>query len=112
MRAANELMASDTVRTLSERAPDPPRVKQLFNDLRGVLDRADAASRDEPALRKEIALVFRRIGDVESTAPLPQLADKKEAARSYRRAAGDCRRSPRRRRHVGQSADQRALRVA
>jgi serine/threonine protein kinase len=87
IRAANDLIASETIRTLSERAPDPRRVKQLFSDLRSVLDRADAASGDEPALRKEIALVFRRIGDVESNAPLPQLADKTEAARSYRRAA-------------------------
>jgi hypothetical protein len=87
MRAATELMASDTVRTLAERAPDPLRVKQLFNSLRGTLERADAASRDEPAIRKEVALAFRGIGDVESSAPLPQLADKTEAARSYRRAA-------------------------
>jgi hypothetical protein len=87
MRAANELLASDTVRALSERAPDPPRVKRLFNDLRDVLDRAEAASQDEPALRKEIALVYRRIGDVESRAPLPAIADKQQAARSYQRAA-------------------------
>jgi eukaryotic-like serine/threonine-protein kinase len=87
MRAANELLASDTVRTLSERAPDPPRVKRLFIELRNVLDRADAASRGEPALRKEIALVYRRIGDVESRAPLPAIADKQQAARSYQRAA-------------------------
>ena len=87
MRAANELLASDTVRTLSERAPDPPRVKRLFIELRNVLDRADAASREEPTLRKEIALVYRRIGDVESRAPLPAIADKQQAARSYQRAA-------------------------
>jgi serine/threonine protein kinase len=87
MRAANDLMASETVRTLSERAPDPPRVRQLINELRAVLDRADAASRDQPALRKEIALVYRRIGDVESRAPLPAIADRQQAASSYRRAA-------------------------
>ena len=87
MRAANELMASDTVRTLSERAPNAARVKQLVSDLRGVLDRADEVSHDHLALRKEIALVFRKIGDFESSAPLEQLADKNGAAGSYRRAA-------------------------
>ena len=104
MRAANELMASDTVRTLSERAPDPPRVKRLFIELRNVLDRADAASREEPTLRKEIALVYRRIGDVESRAPLPAIADKQQAARSYQRAAADRRRPARRGRWLGQPA--------
>ena len=87
MRAANALMASDTIRTLSERAPSATRVKQLVSDLRGVLDRADEVSHDQLALRKEIALVFRKIGDFESSAPLEQLADKNGAARSYRRAA-------------------------
>ena len=62
-------------------------MKRLFNDLRDVLGRAEAASQDEPALRKEIALVYRRIGDVESRAPLPAIADKQQAARSYQRAA-------------------------
>jgi hypothetical protein len=87
MRAANALMISETVRVLSERALDPPRVKQLLSELRDVLDRADAVSREEPTLRKEIALVYRRIGDVESRAPLPDLADRQLAARSYRSAA-------------------------
>jgi len=87
IRAANDLMASDTVRTLAEHAPDPPRVKQLIDELRGVLDRADAASPEEPALRREIATVYRRIGDVESGAPLAAIADKQQAANSYRRAA-------------------------
>jgi hypothetical protein len=87
MRAANDLMASDTVRALAEHAPDPPRVKQLIDELRGVLDRADAASQKEPTLRKEIAMVYRRIGDVESAAPLPAIANKQQAADSYRRAA-------------------------
>ena len=87
LRAANDLLASDTVRALSERAPDPSRVKQLFNDLRDVLDRAEAASQNEPALRKEIVLVYRRIGDVEARAPLAAIADKQQATRSYQRAA-------------------------
>ena len=87
MRAAHDLMASDTVRTLAEHALDPPRVKQLIDELRGVLDRADAASHEEPALRREIAIVYRRIGDVESGAPLAAIADKQQAANAYRRAA-------------------------
>ena len=52
-----------------------------------MLDRAEAASQEEPALRKEIAKVYRRIGDVKSGAPLAAIADKQQAADSYRRAA-------------------------
>jgi serine/threonine protein kinase len=87
VQAANQLMASDSIRTLSERAPDPVRVKQLVGELRRILERADSVSRDQGPVRKEIALAFRKIGDFEKNAPLPQLADKKEAANSYRRAA-------------------------
>jgi eukaryotic-like serine/threonine-protein kinase len=87
VQAANRVMSSDTVRTLSERAPDPPRVKRLVASLRSVLERADELSQGQPPLRKEIALVFRQIGDFESTAPLAQLTDKQGAERSYRKAA-------------------------
>jgi eukaryotic-like serine/threonine-protein kinase len=87
VQAANRVMSSDTVRTLSERAPDPPRVKRLVASLRNVLERADELSRGQPPLRKEIALVFRQIGDFESTAPLAQLTDRQGAERSYRKAA-------------------------
>jgi len=88
VQSANRMMASDAMRSLSEHAPDPPRVKRLMADLRRVLDRADRVVRDEPSVRKEIALVFRRIGDFEKDAPLPPIADKAEAVRSYQRAAG------------------------
>jgi len=87
VQAANQVMASDSVRTLSERAPDPLRVKQLVNDLRRVLERADSISSDHRAVRKEIALALRQIGDFENHAPLAQIADKQGAAASYRRAA-------------------------
>jgi len=88
VQSANRMMASEAIRSLSERAPDPPRVKRLMADLGRVLDRADRVVRDEPSVRKEIALVFRRIGDFEKDAPLPRIADKAEAVRSYQRAAG------------------------
>jgi serine/threonine protein kinase len=87
VQAASRIMESETVRLLSARAPDPPRVKRAVGDLQRVLDQADTLSHDQPPLRKEIALAFRKIGDFESRAPLPQLADKDAAARSYRRAA-------------------------
>jgi hypothetical protein len=87
VQAANRVMASDVVRALSERAPDPPRVKQLIASLRTVLEKADELSRGQAPLRKEIAKVFRQIGDFESSAPLAQLTDKQEATRSYQRAA-------------------------
>src|SRR5262249_46531130 len=87
VQTANRLMASDTVRALSIRAPDPVRVKRLIADLRRFLERADEISRDQPTLRKEIAVVYRQIGDFESTAPLRPVADVKQAAVSYQRAA-------------------------
>jgi serine/threonine-protein kinase len=87
VQAANRIMASDTVRELSQRAPDPARVKQLIASLRGVLEKADDLSRGQAPLRKEIAKVFRQIGDFESSAPLAQLTDKQQAVRSYQRAA-------------------------
>jgi eukaryotic-like serine/threonine-protein kinase len=87
VQAANRIMASDTVRELSERAPDPARVKQLITSLRGVLEKADDLSRGQAPLRKEIAKVFRQIGDFESSAPLAPLTDKQQAVRAYQRAA-------------------------
>jgi hypothetical protein len=87
VQSANRIMASDTVRELSERAPDPARVKQLIASLRGVLEKADDLSRGQAPLRKEIAKVFRQIGDFESSAPLAQLTDKQQAVRAYQRAA-------------------------
>src|SRR6185295_6959147 len=87
VQTANRLMASDTIRTLSARAPDPPRLKQLIADLRKILERADEIARDQPALRKQIAVVYRQIGDFQATAPLADVADVKQASISYQRAA-------------------------
>jgi eukaryotic-like serine/threonine-protein kinase len=86
VEAANRLMTSDTLRALSVQAPDPERLKRLVAELRRFLDRADELSQGQPLLRKEIALVYRKVGDFESTAPRPQIADKTRAAASYRRA--------------------------
>ncbi len=87
VQAANRMLASDVVQTLSARAPDPVRVKRVIANLSGVLERADNVSRDQPPIRKEIALAFRRIGDFEKNARATQLTDKAGAALSYRRAA-------------------------
>jgi hypothetical protein len=87
IRSASEILASDTMRTLADRAADPPRVRRAMTTLGQVLDRADAAAQAQPALRKEIAVALRTMGDVESTAPVWLAADQNEAARSYRRAA-------------------------
>jgi serine/threonine-protein kinase len=87
VQAASQLMTSATIRDLSQRAPDPARVKQLVGELRRILERADEASANQAPIRKEIAVAFRTIGDFEKNAPLPQLTDKKEAVNSYRRAA-------------------------
>jgi serine/threonine protein kinase len=87
VQAANRLMASDDLRTLSARIPDPERLKRLVADLRRFLDRAEELSRGLPPVRKEIALVYRQIGDFESTTQRVQITDKTQAAASYRRAA-------------------------
>jgi eukaryotic-like serine/threonine-protein kinase len=87
VQAASRFMASDTLRTMSDRVPDPERLKRLVAEMRRFLDRADELSEGQPPLRKEIALVYRQVGDFESTVPRPQIANKTEAAVSYRRAA-------------------------
>jgi eukaryotic-like serine/threonine-protein kinase len=87
VQAANRLMASDTLDTLSIKVPDAARVKRLIGELRRFLDRADELSHDQPPLRKEIATVYRQIGDFESTAKRAEIADQRQAAVSYQRAA-------------------------
>lgn len=87
LQAAKDLLAGETMRTLADRAGDPPRVKRAIATLGQVLERADTVSQDQPALRKEIALVFRTIGDIGSSARVGQLANRTEAAQSYQRAA-------------------------
>lgn len=83
---ASELMSSETVRILSARAPDPDRVKKLVEALRGVLDRAESLSAQIVPLRKEIAVVYRQIGDFQAKAPETRIADAGQAQTSYRRA--------------------------
>jgi predicted Ser/Thr protein kinase len=87
VRAANQLMASDTWDRLSLQIPDPQRFKRLIGELRRFLDRADELSHGQPPLRKEIAVGYRQIGDFESTARRTEIADKRQAAASYQRAA-------------------------
>jgi predicted Ser/Thr protein kinase len=87
VQVAGQLMASDTLRAVSLRAPDPARVKRVVTELGRVLDRADELSRDLPPVRKEIASVYRQIGDFESKTPRAQITDPVRATASYRRAA-------------------------
>jgi hypothetical protein len=87
IQSASQRMQSPELRDLAERAPNPARVKQAVGVLRQTLDRADAIARDQPDVRREIAVAFRRIGDFERTTPLPAIADKQIAAESYQRAA-------------------------
>jgi len=87
VRAANRLLASDTLDALAVQVPDPRRFKRLVAELRRFLDRADELSQGQPPLRKEIAMVYRQIGDFESTARRAEIADKRQAAVSYQRAA-------------------------
>jgi eukaryotic-like serine/threonine-protein kinase len=86
VRAANGLMASDMLNTLSVKVPDAARFKRLIAELRRFLDRADELSQNQPPLRKEIATVYRQIGDFEATAKRAEIADKRQAAVSYQRA--------------------------
>jgi hypothetical protein len=87
VQSAKRLMASETLQTLSVRVADPERLKRLVAEVRRFLDRADEFSADQPPLRKEIALAYRQVGDFQSKTPRVQIADKAQAAASYRRAA-------------------------
>jgi predicted Ser/Thr protein kinase len=88
VQAASRLIASNDLRVLSVRTSDPERVKRLVGDLRRFADSADELSKGLTPLRKEIALVYREIGDFERTAPRAQVADKAKAVAAYERAAG------------------------
>ncbi|MES1254022.1 MAG: serine/threonine-protein kinase [Acidobacteriota bacterium] len=87
VQAANQLISSGALRSLSAQASDRERLRRLVAEMRRFLDRADALSQGQTPLRKEIAMVYRQVGDFESTAPKAQNADKAQAAVSYRRAA-------------------------
>ena len=87
VRAANQLIASDTLDTLSVQVPDPARLKRIVAELQRFLDRAEQLSHGQPPLRKEIAMGYRQIGDFESTAKRAEIADTRRAAVSYQRAA-------------------------
>jgi predicted Ser/Thr protein kinase len=87
VQAASQRMQSPELRDLAERAPNPARVKQAVGVLRETLDRADAISQEQPNVRREIAVAFRRIGDFERTVREPRVADRQVATEAYQRAA-------------------------
>lgn len=87
VKTASEVVASPDLAELSARSSDPPRLKRLIEGLRRFLDRAEEMSTDEPSLRKEIALVYRQVGDFVADSTKPLVADRVQATQSYRRAA-------------------------
>ncbi|PYR30003.1 MAG: hypothetical protein DMF90_28655 [Acidobacteria bacterium] len=87
VKAANQLIASDTLDTLALQVQDLARFKRIVAELRRFLDRADELSQGQPPLRKEIAMGYREIGDFESTTKRAGIADTRQAAVSYQRAA-------------------------
>ena len=87
VKAANQLIASDTLDALSLQVQDLERFKRIVAELRRFLDRADELSQGQPPLRKEIAMGYREIGDFESTTKRAEIADRRQAAVSYQRAA-------------------------
>lgn len=87
VRTASQVVSSPDLAELSVRSSDPPRLKRLIEGLRRFLDRADEMSTDEPSLRKEIALVYRQVGDFVADAAKPLVVDRAQATQSYKRAA-------------------------
>jgi len=87
VQTAGQMMVSDTLTELSERAPDPARLKRLIAELRRFLDRAEELSNDQPPVRKEISIVYRKVGDFENDDARPRIADRTQATQSYRKAA-------------------------
>jgi hypothetical protein len=80
-------MSSESVRSLAANSPDPERVGQLVAELRAVMDRAEALAAGLAPLRKEIALVYRQIGDFQAVATDRRPGDRNQAQASYKRAA-------------------------
>jgi len=87
VKAANQLIASDKLDALALQVQDLARFKRIVAELRRFLDRADELSQGQPPLRKEIAMGYREIGDFESTTKRAGIADTRQAAVSYQRAA-------------------------
>src|SRR5262249_42747902 len=87
VKAANQLIASDTLDTLALQVQDLARFRRIVAELRRFLDRADELSQGQPPLRKEIAMGYREIGDFQSTTKRAGIAATRQAAVSYQRAA-------------------------
>jgi eukaryotic-like serine/threonine-protein kinase len=83
------VVTSQAIPELLAQGGDPKRVVQMVGEVRRFLDRADELSKDEPPVRKTIALTYRKVGDLQATALAPSVPDKgrKNAIVSYQRAA-------------------------
>ena len=87
VQSASQVLAAEIPRVLASPAADPARVKHVIAGVRKFLDRADQKSQGQAPVRKKIAMVYRQVGDFESTVRAPQLANKRDAVGTYQRAA-------------------------
>ncbi len=88
VESASRIIESKTLGELIAAGGRSERVRAVVGGIRRFLDRADQLSTDQPALRKTLAVTYRRVGDFEATAPgVAAPAARLEAVASYRRAA-------------------------
>ncbi len=87
LRSASQVLAADIPRVLASSSADPARVKQVIAGVHRFLDHADQKSQGQAPVRKEIARVYRQVGDFEASARTPGVASKRDAVGTYQHAA-------------------------
>jgi len=87
VQSASQVLAAEIPSVLASSKADPARVQHVIEGVQKFLDRADQRSQGQTTVRKEIARVYRQVGDMQSSAKTPQIANKHAAVGTYQHAA-------------------------
>jgi len=87
LRSASLVMTTEIPRVLASSSADPERVNRMIQGVHRFLDRAEEKSQGQTPVRKQIAQVYRQVGDLESTVRSARLSNKRDAVVVYQKAA-------------------------
>ena len=87
VQSASQVLAAEIPQVLASPSADPVRVKHVIDGVERFLETADQKSQGQTPVRKEIAKVYRQVGDFQSTVKAPQIANKRAAVGTYQHAA-------------------------
>jgi hypothetical protein len=87
VETADHLLQSKVLDGLVAAGGSAERVGGTVVGIRQFLDRADELSKDDPPVRKSIAVTYRRVGDFEATAKREPDESRRRAVGSYQRSA-------------------------